>query len=472
MLIISSSQWVGEEPHHNKRPTLQRLPFYCIVVATPGSVILGPILDELAATVLDTKVLAKAEKSKKRKSSNSGTASSQVAKRTMSTMAHVVVGSAQKSLFDGLSDDEVHDVDEQDDGQDDDCVEITLITPIMSDVKLPFGGARAKDIMGDRVDTPSKYVGRPQDFVGVDPSNVDPSNVGPTIGGDIERDLYPSILGHNYVDYPKEGLEVFKYHNVCKAVVDQFPALVVVLWVETLSDEQLTHKLSVLHCVMMFHGGELLVRLWGLSKAHDEYKSSSESNLKGLNQQLSSINGLNSQIYDLKEQFIVEAAQLASDLTDARRAEARKRQGMVQKFLGSDEFSRVRGEIISLALNVRLIEATPLVVTAEYPYPSKVVDHSNDPLSSLISLEPDRLSHLVPASAPRAVVVPPSYNESTITPASPLNELASKDAPSSVVVALTAEKEGEYAPSVSQHVVVVSNDSPAIFQNDHTLREV
>ncbi|GKG59974.1 hypothetical protein Tco_0609638, partial [Tanacetum coccineum] len=74
-----------------------------------------------------------------------------------------------------------------------------------------------------------------------------------------------------------------------------------------------------------------------------------------------------------------------------------------------------------------LIEATPLVATAEYPYPSKVVDYSNDPLSSLISLEPDRLSHLAPASAPRAVVVqPPSYNESTITPASPLTELASK----------------------------------------------
>ncbi|GKF73041.1 hypothetical protein Tco_0219373, partial [Tanacetum coccineum] len=185
------------EPHHNERPTLQRLPFYCIVAATSGFVIPGPILDELVATVPDTKVLAKAEKSKKRKSSTSGTASSQVAKRTMSTMAHVAVGSAQKSLFDGSSDDE-----------------------------LPFGGnqggkrfapsaaegsrqkgARAKDIVGDRVDTPSEYVGRPQDFVGVDPSNVGPLFVAPaTVGDDIERDLYPFILGHNYVDYPNEGL--------------------------------------------------------------------------------------------------------------------------------------------------------------------------------------------------------------------------------------------------------------------------
>ncbi|GJT65094.1 hypothetical protein Tco_1016574 [Tanacetum coccineum] len=451
-----------EEPHHNERPTLQRLPFYCIVAATPGFVIPGPILDELVATVPDTKVLAKDEKSKKRKSSTSGTASSQVAKRTMSTMAH--------DLFDGSSDDEVHYVDEQDDGQDDDCVEIPLITPIMSDVKLPFGGNQG----GERsapfvVDTPSEYVGRPQDFVGVDPSNVGPSFVAPTtVGDDIERDLYPFILGHTYVDYPKEGLiEVFKYPNVCKAVVDQFP----------------THKLSVLHCVMMSHGGELL---------------------------LSSINGLNSQIYDLKEQvgtlnekaeasetFIAEAAQLTSDLTDARRAEAHKRLGKVRKFLGSDEFSRVRREIISLALNVgfarglrmdrneeqlveamikifnfvlgsqgKLIEATPLVATAEYPYPSKVVDHSNDPLSSLISLERDR------SWPPRTFLLDASVDKHVEVVVDGAILEVYLEAPSSVVVALTTEKEGEYATSVSQHAVVVPNDSHAIFENDHTLREV
>ncbi|GKD10691.1 hypothetical protein Tco_1190376, partial [Tanacetum coccineum] len=400
-----------EEPHHNERPTLQRLPFYCIVAATPGFVIPGPILDELVATVPDTKVLAKDEKSKKRKSSTSGTASSQVAKRTMSTMAH--------DLFDGSSDDEVHYVDEQDDGQDDDCVEIPLITPIMSDVKLPFGGNQG----GERsapfvVDTPSEYVGRPQDFVGVDPSNVGPSFVAPTtVGDDIERDLYPFILGHTYVDYPKEGLiEVFKYPNVCKAVVDQFPTPVVVVWVETLSDEQLTHKLSVLHCVMISHGGELLEQV-----------------------------GMLNEKAEASETFIAEAAQLTSDLTDARRAEAHKSDRdihiMIQYIWSSivemeSKILRLRNEFATFFQGgfqgwARLIEATPLVATAKYPYPSKVVDHSNDPLSSLISLEPDRLSHLAPTSAPRAVVVPPpSYNESTITPASLLKELASKDIPS------------------------------------------
>ncbi|GKC49250.1 hypothetical protein Tco_1071995 [Tanacetum coccineum] len=55
--------------------------------------------------------------------------------------------------------------------------------------------------------------------------------------------------------------------------------------------------------VMMSHGGELLARFRGLIKAHDQYKLLSETKFKGLQQQLSYINSLNSKISNLKEQI-------------------------------------------------------------------------------------------------------------------------------------------------------------------------
>ncbi|GKB90679.1 hypothetical protein Tco_0962951, partial [Tanacetum coccineum] len=160
--------------------------FYCTSATASGNAIPEPTLDELIVTVLDTKVLVKAEKSKKLKAFTSGTALSQIAKRTRFAMAHAFSRSARKSLFDESSDDEVDEVDEQNDDQDDDCVEILLIS---------LSGSRSKDTVDDCVDTPSKNVGHPQDSVVVDPS----------VGG-------PSSAAQATADL-----------KVCKSVVDQFP---------------------------------------------------------------------------------------------------------------------------------------------------------------------------------------------------------------------------------------------------------
>ncbi|GJZ31870.1 hypothetical protein Tco_0576917 [Tanacetum coccineum] len=185
-------------------------------------------------------------------------------------------------------------------------------------------------------------------------------------------------------------------------------------------------------------------------------------------------------------------------------------QSMAWKFLGSDEFRRVQVELLTLAVNVgfELVEATPLVATVGYPYPDKVANHSDRPLSTLTSLELDRMACLVPAPTPRVVVVSLPYSkELTVTPASPNRELVSNDitssskaaeseqhpkeqyeewadvalaqeseltlyhAHSSVVVALTAEKEGEDAPSTSQHVSSAPIDIPASSKNDPTSYE-
>ncbi|GKE20422.1 hypothetical protein Tco_1431934 [Tanacetum coccineum] len=65
--------------------------------------------------------------------------------------------------------------------------------------------------------------------------------------------------------------EVFKDPAVCKTVVDQFPTPREMVRVESLSDDQLTAKMSVLHCMMMSHGGEILSRYRGLHQSHHEY---------------------------------------------------------------------------------------------------------------------------------------------------------------------------------------------------------
>nr|GFB38696.1 hypothetical protein [Tanacetum cinerariifolium] len=73
---------VQEEPPHDIRPTLQRLPLYCTPSAATNTAIPDPTLEDLAAGTLSAKVLAKAESFKKQKASTSSAPSSHVAKRT------------------------------------------------------------------------------------------------------------------------------------------------------------------------------------------------------------------------------------------------------------------------------------------------------------------------------------------------------------------------------------------------------
>ncbi|GJT14273.1 hypothetical protein Tco_0861315 [Tanacetum coccineum] len=51
--------------------------------------------------------------------------------------------------------------------------------------------------------------------------------------------------------------EVFKDPAICKTIVDHFPTPREMVRVEGLSDDQLTAKMSVLHCMMMSHGDKL-----------------------------------------------------------------------------------------------------------------------------------------------------------------------------------------------------------------------
>ncbi|GJS65902.1 hypothetical protein Tco_0680466 [Tanacetum coccineum] len=140
-------EWISsqhmEEPHHDIRPTLQRLPFYC----TP-SVAVDAAVPDLAAG----NPSAKAEASQKRKAFTSGATSSHVAKRTRSALA-------------------------QSSG-----IEILLVTPIRSADVIPSSGnqssgsatlaaegprAQGKGIMTDAVAASFAGVSRPRPSSGL-----------------------------------------------------------------------------------------------------------------------------------------------------------------------------------------------------------------------------------------------------------------------------------------------------------------
>ncbi|GJW68023.1 hypothetical protein Tco_0122447 [Tanacetum coccineum] len=118
-------EWTGaevqEEPYLDVRLTLQRLPFYCTPLAAADTVIPDPTPYDLAVGTPSSKIVAKAEASRKQKASTSGAISSHVAKRTRSALAQSPGSTTRPSLF-------VGDDDESDDN--DACVEISLVTPL------------------------------------------------------------------------------------------------------------------------------------------------------------------------------------------------------------------------------------------------------------------------------------------------------------------------------------------------------
>ncbi|GJY22058.1 uncharacterized mitochondrial protein-like protein [Tanacetum coccineum] len=95
-----------EEPHHDIRPTLQRLPFYCTPPAVANVVIPDPTLVDLAVGTPSSKILANAEASQKRKASTSGATSSHIAKLTRSSLAQSSSSTTRPSLFVDNSNDE------------------------------------------------------------------------------------------------------------------------------------------------------------------------------------------------------------------------------------------------------------------------------------------------------------------------------------------------------------------------------
>ncbi|GKD26566.1 hypothetical protein Tco_1232780 [Tanacetum coccineum] len=444
---------VQKEPHLDLRPTLQRLPFYCTLSAATDAVIPYLTPENLTSGTPSAKILAKAEASQKQKAFTSGATSSHVAKRTS-----------------------------DDDDDDDACVEILLVTPFRSTTVIPSSGNQGRSsaapvakgpntrdsqgmgIMADDAVAPSVGVSRPRPSSGPAPSFRD------VYGDAIHANLFPFSAGLYYATYSEGGVA-----GNCKFTCEE---------------------MSVLHYMMMSHGGELLARYRGLNQSHHEYVLSADSRLKGYEEKVVSLTGLELQVSTLKNQVSglndklsssdasfakskakgkerkkkikyltksldnlhAEVARLSAALNQATVLEAEKDeetlrlkatppkfasffrgqfQGLVQKFLASDEFSRVQGELIVwLPVLGRLAEVSPLVAQTDYAFLNKISKHVAEPLSIILQLEPEKLARPdnVPASRD-ARVSPPIAKESTMTLAFESLELPTNVAPTSSTVA-------------------------------------
>ncbi|GJW13242.1 phospholipase-like protein, partial [Tanacetum coccineum] len=261
---------VQEDPHHDIMLTLQRLPFYCTPPAAFDAAIPDPTPKDLATSNPSAKVIAKAEASQKRKASTSGPASSHVAK--------------------------------QSDNDDDACYEIPIVTLIRSAAMVPSSGnqgaasavpaaegpntrdSRGNCIMNDVDAAPSVGASRPH-------SSSVPASSFRDVSGDAIREFFPFSPIPYYATYPEGGIVGNCEFTREEWVAPHQPTLTVL----TLSSDQLTAKMSVLHCLMMSRGGELLARYRGLLQSHHEYVQSMDSRLKAYLEKFASLTWLESQ---------------------------------------------------------------------------------------------------------------------------------------------------------------------------------
>nr|GEW29063.1 hypothetical protein [Tanacetum cinerariifolium] len=389
------------------------------------------------------------------------------------------------SLFMDNSDDRSND--------DDAYVEIPLVTPIRSAAVIPSSGnqgrsstapatkgpgtrdSRGKGIMADDAVVPSVGVSRPRPSSGPAPSFKD-------ISGDaIHTDFFPFSAGPYYATYPEGGVarnceftreewdapywptfgvltkEVFKDPVVCKTVVDQFPTPGEMVRVEIFFDDQLTTKLSVLHCMMMSHDGKLLAYYRGLNQSHHEYVLLVDSRAKG-KERKKKIKSLTKSLDNLH----AEVVHLSADLNQAIVLEAEKDeeilrlkatplvfssffrgqlQGLVWKFLAFDEFSRVQGELLSLAASAGFERGLSMHQTKdEFAVGLKKMAHFiseffTEPLSVILQLEPEKLVR--PTNVPTsrdARVSPPIAKELTVAPTFKSLELSANVFPTPSVI--------------------------------------
>ncbi|GJR72879.1 hypothetical protein Tco_0085244 [Tanacetum coccineum] len=219
---------------------LWRLPFYCTHPVDVNAVISDPTPEDLAVGTPSAKILAKAEASEKRKAFTSG-----------ATSSHIL-----------------------------------LVTPIRSAAVIPSLGNQGGSSVAPAAEGPgtrdSQGKGIMVDDVVAPPIGVSPlrPSSGPASSFrdvskyDIHTYFFPFSVGPYYAAYPEGGVagnceftrkewddpyrptfeiltkEVFKDPVVYKTVVDQFPTPRERVWVKTLSEDQLTAKMSVLHCMI------------------------------------------------------------------------------------------------------------------------------------------------------------------------------------------------------------------------------
>ncbi|GKD63693.1 hypothetical protein Tco_1305801 [Tanacetum coccineum] len=218
--------------------------------------------------------------------------------------------------------------------------------------------------------------------------------------------------------------EVFKDPAVCKTVVDQFPTPREMVRVESLSDDQLTAKMSVLHCMMMSHGGEILARYLStlkkqVSRINDKLYSSdasfAKSKAKG-KERKKKIKSLTKSVDNLQN----KVARFSAALNQATVLEAEEDEEILRLKAIPLE---VQGELLSLVASAAFKRGLSMHRTKDEF--AAISEHATEPLSVILQLEPEKLAR--PTNVPPsrdARVSPPTIKESTVTHASKSLELS------------------------------------------------
>ncbi|GKB01475.1 hypothetical protein Tco_0829519 [Tanacetum coccineum] len=265
--------------------------------------------------------------------------------------------------------------------------------------------------------------------------------------------------------------------------------------------------MSVLHYMMMSYGGELLAHCRGLNQSHHEYVLLTDSRLKGYEEKVTSLIGLELQVSTLNKQVSglndklatsdasfskskakgkertkkiksfsksldnlhSEVARLSAALNQATILEVERDeeilrlkatpsefysffqsqfQGLVRNFLASDEFSRVQGELLSLAAIVGSERGLSMHRTKDEfaGVLKKIVNFMPGAQERLAEasplLEPEKLVRPSNVPIPRDTrVSPPIAKESIMTPISKSLELSANVVPASSSVALEQNEE-------------------------------
>nr|GEX43372.1 hypothetical protein [Tanacetum cinerariifolium] len=399
--IHASTGTTREEPHLDVTSTLQRLLFYCTPPAAADVVILNlfrrilPFVPLVLRFLLRLKLLR------------------------------------SESLF-------VGDFDDESNGDDDACVKIPLVTPLRSAVVIPSsrnqGGSsttpaakgsntrdsRGKGIMVSDAAAPSIGASRPRPSSRPAPSFKDVSRGGVAGNCEFTRKEWDAPYRPTFGVLPKEG---FKVPAVCKTFMDKFPTLGEMVRVESLSDDQLTAKMSVMHYMMMSHGGELLARYHGLNQSHHDYVLSTNSRLKGYEEKVASLTRLELQVSSLKKQVSGLNNKLSSsDASFAKsKSKGKKRKKMInagfERGLSmhqtKDEFAVVLKKMANFMPGAqdRLVEASLFVTQTEYAFLNKIYDHASEPLSVILQLEPETLVQLSTNVVPASSAIASEQNE-------------------------------------------------------------
>nr|GEY29392.1 hypothetical protein [Tanacetum cinerariifolium] len=302
----------------------------------------------------------------KQKASTFGSASSHVAKRTRSALAQSSGSTTRPSLFAG--------------GDDDACMEILLVTPLHSAAVIPSSWNQG----GSSVESQNK---------GIMVDDVDASSGGDGVAGNCK--------------FTQEEWDA-PYRASFRIIMKE---------VSGLNDKLATSNAS-----------------FAKSKAKGKKRK------KNINSLSKSLNNLH-----------FEVARLSTALNQATILKAKRDEeilwlkatppefsfffrgqlhGLVWKFLASDEFSRVQGELLSwllvLDLSERLVEASPFIAQNDYAFLNKISEYVVEPLSVILQLEPKKLVRLVNVPIPRDTRVSHHIaKESTVTPKQKASTLGS-----------------------------------------------